>query len=174
MKLSEILPLEEWVIVRNIAGEYAQDPKLVVAIGWHETHWGRLGAGREGWILGYGYFPGSKVKEKYRGLENQLRGACWQMQRDLKKPLTYANLLDFAVNSWRPGNPQAWAQSVWSIYQSLVDDLTQELTPEPWEPGPPPPSVNQYVTDTSIRGLFGRIAAKIREIGDILDSWRVE
>ncbi|GAI12177.1 unnamed protein product, partial [marine sediment metagenome] len=55
---------------------YNFTPYLIAAIGWHETHWRRLGAGVRGWILGYGYFPGSTVKEKYRGLENQLKGAC--------------------------------------------------------------------------------------------------
>jgi len=52
----------DWELVKSICLDYGVSPYLIAAIGWHETHWGRLGAGKIGWILGYGYFPGSKVK----------------------------------------------------------------------------------------------------------------
>jgi len=114
----------DWELVKSICLDYGVSPYLIAAIGWHETHWGRLGAGKIGWILGYGYFPGSKVKEKYKGLENQLHGACHQISRDLKLPLTLNTLIDFAVNSWKSAAPTSWAKSVWSIYTAIKKDYT--------------------------------------------------
>ena len=126
MILSKILSKEEWELVKRISNEYNVDPLLIIAIGWHETNWGRLGAGRYGWHLGYGYYPGSKVKEKYQGLENQLRGACWQIGRDLKLPLTHESLTEFAKTSWKPGSPELWANAVWYYYQQLENDYDTE------------------------------------------------
>ncbi|GAH98946.1 unnamed protein product, partial [marine sediment metagenome] len=76
LKRPDFIPSADWTVVVRYCENYNITPYLIAAIGWHETHWGKLGAGRYGWILGYGYFPGSTVKEKYRGLENQLKGAC--------------------------------------------------------------------------------------------------
>lgn len=173
MKLSEIMTLNEWVIVRNITSEYNVDPKLIAAIGWHETHWGRLGAGRQGWHLGYGYFPGSTVAEKYRGLENQIRGASYQLKRDLKLPISLQTVTEFAFNSWKPGNPAAWAQSVWNIYNSLVDDLTSQLLPSGSEFPSEESRQDSYVETTSIRGLLTNIAGKLDEISRVLREWEV-
>lgn len=124
----DFIPDNDWVLVTKICLIYKGDPYFIAAIGWHETHWGRLGAGLIGWILGYGYFPGSTVKEKYKGLENQLNGACAQIGRDLVLPITLANVENFAVNSWKPGVPLAWAKSVFSIYTSLQSGFTPVIT----------------------------------------------
>lgn len=124
MKLSQVMSAQDWALTRQIAGEYGVDPLLLAAIGWHETHWGRLGAGRYGWHLGYGYYPGSEVKERYRGLERQLRGAAEHYRRHFQGPLTAENLLDYSRRAWRAGDPDAWARSVWRIYTTLQDDLT--------------------------------------------------
>lgn len=117
-----------WVLVTKICSNYSVDPLFIAAIGWHETHWGRLGAGLSGWILGYGYFPGSTVKEKYKGLENQLNGACAQIKRDMNLPIELANVENFAQYSWKPSAPIAWAKSVFSIYTSLQLGFTPVIT----------------------------------------------
>lgn len=65
----------DWALVKQIAGRYGVDPYLLVAIGFHETGWGKLGDGRYGNVLGYGsYDSGSTYK--YAGLSNQLAGAA--------------------------------------------------------------------------------------------------
>lgn len=173
MKLSDVMTLSDWVKVLDTASEFAVSPYLIAAIGWHETHWGRLGAGRKGWILGYGYFPGSTVAEKYKGLENQLRGACRQIARDLKKPLSLSTLTDFAKNSWKPGNPEAWAESVWKIYTALQDDLSPLLYPGGTLPKQEPVKTEVYVSETSAKGLLAKIASKIEELVKILREWEV-
>lgn len=106
--------------VRQVAQLYNLPANLLAAIGWHETHWGELGAGREGWYLGYGYYPGSTVAEKYRGLLPQLIGAAKQISDYFKgKELTYENWLAFSRESWRAGDPDAWAAGTWKVYQDL-------------------------------------------------------
>jgi len=119
VRISDMMSLDEWRVVCGIAARYRVDPILLAAIGWHETHWGRLGAGRRGWYLGYGYYPGSKIAEQVRGLIPQLKGASRMLHRGMQWPVTYQHLLAFAERYWRPGNPAAWARSVWRIYQQL-------------------------------------------------------
>jgi len=119
VRISDMMSLDEWRVVCGVAARYRVDAVLLAAIGWHETHWGRLGAGRRGWYLGYGYYPRSRVMYKYQGLIPQLRGASGMLKRGMKWPVTYEHLLEFARKYWRPGNPDAWAESVWKIYQEL-------------------------------------------------------
>jgi cell wall-associated NlpC family hydrolase len=55
---------------------YRVDPRLLLAIGGHETQWGALGAGRQGYTLGYGV-PGKGVLQaQYQGVENQYKYAA--------------------------------------------------------------------------------------------------
>lgn len=124
MRLSQVMSASDWQLTRQVAAQYGVDPLLLAAIGWHETHWGRLGAGRNGWHLGYAYYPGSTLKDQYKGLDRQLHGAASHVQRHFRGPLTYENLLQYSRNAWRAGDPDAWARSVWTIYTNLVDDLT--------------------------------------------------
>jgi len=119
VRISDMMSLDEWRVVCGIAAKYRVDAVLLAAIGWHETHWGRLGAGKRGWYLGYGYYPGSKVMYKYQGLIPQLEGASRLLKRGMKWPVTYEHLQEFARKYWKPGNPDAWAESVWKIYQGL-------------------------------------------------------
>ena len=45
MKASDMLSKSDLSQVVQIAGEYNVEPELLLAIGWHETQWGRLGTG---------------------------------------------------------------------------------------------------------------------------------
>ncbi|MGB9772344.1 MAG: hypothetical protein ACPLX7_10290, partial [Candidatus Kapaibacteriota bacterium] len=106
MKNSDMVTRSQWETIVRICSKYKVNPGLILAIGWHETQWGRLGAGQQGWYLGYGYYPGSTVAEQYRGLENQLEGACKHIQAYLNPyPLDYAHLLSYSKNYWRAGDP---------------------------------------------------------------------
>jgi len=119
MKIEDIMSPEDWRLVRGISEQYMVSPYLIAAIGWHETHWGRLGAGRRGWHLGFGYYQGSKIKNKTKGLANQVRYAADFISRYLERPLNYEHLLRFSVERWQAGDPTAWAKSVWNIYLSI-------------------------------------------------------
>lgn len=128
MSKPNFIPEDDWQATVAICSRWKVDPYFIAAIGWHETHWGKLGAGVNGWILGYGYFPGSTVKEKYRGLYKQVEGACQQISRDMKLPITLANVINFAVTSWRSGAPTAWARSIYSIWSSLAKGIIPQPT----------------------------------------------
>ncbi|MBA7530535.1 hypothetical protein ES705_22743 [subsurface metagenome] len=128
MSRPDFIPKTDWNLVLRYGVDFENEPYLIAAIGWHETHWGKLGAGRTGWILGYGYFPGSTVKEKYRYLENQLKGATKMLKDHFHAPITLDNITDFAVNHWKSGAPRSWAKSVYSIYYNLRKDIIPPIT----------------------------------------------
>lgn len=144
MKLSNIMSKEDWETVKRICAAADANPKLIAAIGWHETHWGRLGMGRYGYHLGVscwtrtraqyeldkkgglideetrsGYTYGLKV---FKGLEKQVKWAVDAMQGKVSKEPSYEEILNFAKRVWKPGDPEAWAKSVYSIYKSLEVD----------------------------------------------------
>lgn len=126
MTLSDIMTPEQISMVRQVSQLYNVPEELLAAIGQHETHWGQLGAGKQGWYLGYGYYPGSTVAEQYKGLLPQLQGASSQIANFFRnKSLTWENWQDFARQSWRPGDPRAWAESTWTIYQQLREETAQ-------------------------------------------------
>ncbi len=152
MRKPDFIPTSDWNTVLSICGSYGVDPFLIGAIGWHETHWGKLGAGKIGWILGYGYFPGSTVAEKYKGLLNQVTGACGMISGHLLQPITEVNMISFAVNTWRSSAPESWARSVYSIYVSIKGNYT-------------PP-----VTDTEIQDVGQRITELERKVTVDVDS----
>ena len=128
MAKPDFIPQADWDLTLSICKTYNIDPYLIAAIGWHETHWGKLGAGRTGWILGYGYFPGSKVKEKYRGLRMQVTGALAQYAAYMQSPITLATITYLAVYHWRSGAPRSWAKSVFSIWHSIKKGIDPEPT----------------------------------------------
>ena len=133
VKLAQIkptfIPSSDWALVLKYCVFHPEAPYLVAGIGWHETHWGRLGAGKGGWHLGFGYYPGSKVKEKYRGLENQLKGACSMISKYFKFPVSQSSCINFATAHYKPSVPTAWGKSVYSIYSALEKDKKPPPTP---------------------------------------------
>ena len=135
----DFIPQNDWNLILRHANNFLNEPYLIAGIGWHETHWGRLGAGKIGFILGYGYWPGSTVKDKYKGLINQLKSANSMLVDHYRRPITLNNTIDFAVNHWKSSAPRSWAKSVYSIYSNMqkgiipihteteVQDLTKRI-----------------------------------------------
>lgn len=120
---------EEWELVTDYALRFDIDPYLIAAIGWHETHWGKLGAGREGYLLGVGVLdPKTKLK-RFQGLENQLRWSASKISKYPLNPANYSHLLNFAMTVWRPGDPVSWAKSVYNIYLSLKRKYDRSYVP---------------------------------------------
>jgi hypothetical protein len=112
------IPTNFWSVDVQKAIDTGADPYLLAAIAQHETAFGTLGAGREGYTLGYGYPAPGQGDPFYQGVDNQLFYAGQQINSYFNgDPITYEGLLSFAQNSWKPGDPKAWADSVWNIYQ---------------------------------------------------------
>lgn len=65
------IPNADWSLAKKWGSAYGVDPMLLVAIGFHETHWGTLGDGRNGNVLGVGSFD-SGSSYKWSGVDNQL------------------------------------------------------------------------------------------------------
>ncbi|MBA7587599.1 hypothetical protein ES708_29630 [subsurface metagenome] len=128
MARPDFIPTADWSAVKTICARWKVDPYFIAAIGWHETHWNTHPRSPKDFHLGYGYFPGSTVKEKYKGLYKQVEGACKQIARDMKLPITLVNVTNFAVESWRSGAPRNWAKSVYSIWYSLTKGITPQVT----------------------------------------------
>lgn len=118
------------------ASAYNVDPYALAAVGWHETHWGTLGAGRPSsgsYIFGYGVPLGSARQTQYTGTEMQIkmlskRLAQWQAFLG-HAPSSLSDWNKFAAGApgsplgWQPagnGGPPAWAQSVYDKQRELA------------------------------------------------------
>lgn len=135
----DFIPQADWDLVLKYANHFSNEPYLIGSIGWHETHWFMIGAGPGGWGLGFGYWPGSPYKDKYKGIIAQLKGADKMLVAHYKRPITLDHTTDFAVNHWKSSAPRSWAKSVYSIYSNLqkgiipihteteVQDLTERM-----------------------------------------------
>jgi len=194
LKLSEILSTFEWVSILERCVPAKVNPKLIVAIGWHETHWGRLGMGRYGYHLGISCWTRNDAQFKYdkehglidwesysktkyghlycsiglKGFIKQVEWAVNQIKGKIPYDIQYKDVEYIAKNIWKPGNPLAWARSVWSIYTELEDDLSakhREASEDeiPTAEGDLP----------STAGLLQKIAYYLEEIARVLKEWRL-
>lgn len=108
------IPAKDWLLAQSYGGIYGVDPLVLVAIGWHETQWGKLGAGRQGLYLGVGAYDSGPTM-KFAGLANQLnQGAKILAEHGVH------NIADIQAGkaSWWATDPN-WAQGVVSAYQRL-------------------------------------------------------
>ena len=157
------MPVSDWQKVVDYANRYGTVPELLAAIGWHETHWGRLGWGRYGFHLGVGCYSEREANYRFQGLDNQLRWAARQLGRHIGRNVTLPGLISFARNVWRPGNPEAWARSVYRIYRELG--------------GPVGGGAASYAVsggtdiDISVERELRSIEASVNNIRSILRSW---
>lgn len=126
IKTTDMLSTSQLDKVYEIADTWNVDPKLILAIGWHETQWGRLGDGKKGMYTGFGSFD-SGSDYKYAGFDKQVENTTLKMSRWGMKPgnVTLAQLqagqkgvLPTGIYATSP----TWANSVYSIYNSIVED----------------------------------------------------
>lgn len=113
------MSLGDWNKCLYYANKYNTKPELLAAIGWHETHWGRLGWGRKGFHLGVGAYSATRGNYAFQGLDKQLNWAARQLGKYMGRNVTLPALIGFARQVWRPGNPDAWAKDVYNIYIEL-------------------------------------------------------
>jgi len=66
----------DWQKVCSYASKYGTIPELLAAIGWHETHWGQLGWGKQGFHLGVGAYSATKANYSYQGFRQSIRLGC--------------------------------------------------------------------------------------------------
>lgn len=123
---SYILPADwEWIVAYcpSFAG-------TIAAIGWHETQWGALGAGRIGYLLGVGVPTSAKPKRVYRGFERQVSWACRKLRVFFAtREFARVNLIEFGLQVWNPGyymrgkyvkTGKQWASRVWHYREQIV------------------------------------------------------
>ena len=107
--------------VNRYAAQYNVDPALILAIGQHETGWGKLGDGRKGMYLGYGSYDSGSDYSK-AGLDSQVRGVArklnsWGMSRG---NVTLDRLRQGNAGAFPSGiyaTDKGWPEKVWKYYQ---------------------------------------------------------
>src|SRR5215471_2431740 len=122
--------------------QYGVDPRLLLAIGGHETQWGTTGAGRPsqgGYALGYGVTD-SGILSKYAGLQNQYRYgaktlAGWGVH-------SLADVMAGKASRW--ATDPAWEKGVQSVYGTLGGAVANAVVP------PPPSRTPQGRTPQSV------------------------
>lgn len=176
---------QDWRTVTTIARQYNIDPKVLVAIGVHETGWGTQGAGQQGFYLGVGVPDSGQIQTQYQGLKAQVTEAA-----KILSNYGVHTIHDLASGVLAPHNGQVryasdpnWTQGVVSAYNNLAGThiqlnatvLDKQLgTSSGVAAGatstPQPLSVKQYLDNPDVAATYGYLAAylKDKEIGPIL------
>lgn len=113
------IPSDQWAFLVDQAAQYHTYPEVFAAIGWWETHWGAVGAGRQGYILGVGVPSAGPEQSAYQGLAAQIAWTAPRAGRVIDQHANYASFLAYARTIQRPTDPVAWAQGVWAVYQQI-------------------------------------------------------
>jgi hypothetical protein len=119
------IPDEDWALAQQYGSLYGVDPLLLVAIGIHETNWGKTGLGRKGLILGVGAYDSGPVYT-WVGVQNQLqKGAELLAKHGVK------NVADVRAGkaAWW-ATDTSWATQVAAEYDKLsgTDSTSQTAT----------------------------------------------
>ena len=160
MKRPSFIPVDQWKLVESLCSKYGVDPYLIAAIGWHETHWGTLGWGREGYYLGVGAYSKTNANPVYKGLSNQLGWAIPHIADFMAGKLNLPLLILFAQKVWRPGAPEAWANSVFQIWKTLREKYAGGI-PKPVQLPPDYISVRDYLEAQGYKVGWNDIEKKV-------------
>lgn len=123
MTPGDMLSSDQLNILYEIAEKFNVDPKLILAIGWHETQWGRLGDGKKGMVLGYGSFD-SGSDYSYAGFEKQVTGVAQKLKSWGMTPGAVSlSRLELGNKGLLPSGIYAtdsnWPNAVWTVYKNL-------------------------------------------------------
>jgi len=194
MKLSEILSRDEWNYIVEKCFPAKIKPELIVAIGWHETHWGRLGMGRYGYHLGISCWKRNEAQFQYdkrhglvdwesytkkpdghlycsiglKGFIKQVDWAVDKLKGKIPYDIQYKDVEYIAKNIWKPPNPISWARGVWSVYVDLEDDLSEKHREASEEEIP---AAEGELPSTA--GILQKIAYYLEKIAELLKEWRL-
>lgn len=171
----DFVPESDWRLILERARGNLDVAHFIAAIGWHETRWGTVGAGRRGFHLGYGVFdtPNPRVEARTRGLQNQIDGVIFELSkffgnRDIQTwRIDRATINRFHDVEWRStaGGGAWWRDGVGRIYESLRGRANINIAPfdiNRYRPRLPTPDQRQVpvrrVTATKIpTGLISTI-----------------
>lgn len=123
----DFITAEEWNTLLKYCTAYSVNPYLIIAIGLHETGWGELGWGKQGYILGVGCFNETQADISLQGFNTQISWATQALSKFFGLHPSEQELNEFAAKIWKPGDPAAWAVSVWSIYQKTLGQYAPEF-----------------------------------------------
>jgi peptidoglycan LD-endopeptidase LytH len=116
------VPSNQVALAQQYGRQYGVDPRLLLAIGGHETRWGSLGAGRQGYTLGYGATD-TGLLNQYAGVANQYRGAAKTLAGWGARSI--GDVL--AGKASRYATDPGWERGVAGVYRSLGGDLAGGL-----------------------------------------------
>jgi hypothetical protein len=116
------VPSNQIALAQQYGRQYGIDPRLLLAIGGHETHWGTLGAGRQGYTLGYGATD-TGLLNQYAGVANQYRGAAKTLAGWGARSI--GDVL--AGKASRYATDPGWERGVAGVYRTLGGDLAGGL-----------------------------------------------
>jgi len=139
-----IPPPIQVALARKWGQKYGVDPRLLLAIGGHETQWGTTGAGRPGqggYVLGYGVTD-SGILSKYHGIANQyMYGAKtlagWGVHG-------IGDVMSGKASRW--ATDPAWEKGVQSVYQGMGGALPPGVAGPPAVPPPQAPPKPKFLT----------------------------
>lgn len=123
LKASDMLTSSQLSQLYSISSRYNVDPKLILSIGWLETHWGRLGDGRKGMYTGYQSFD-SGSNYGASGFVTQVTGTAKKMAAWGMTPgnVSLSRLQQGQAGRLPTGiyaTSKTWAGSIWQIYREL-------------------------------------------------------
>ncbi len=146
------IPAADWQLAQKWGHTYGVDPLLLVAIGLHETDWGKLGDGRKGNILGVGsYDSGSTYK--WAGADAQLHeGAKILAAHGVH---TIADVIAGKARWW--ATDPNWAKGVASWYNKIKNGFS---SPSAGSPTPSSPG----------GGLLGQVLGLPKEVTGFLQA----
>jgi peptidoglycan DL-endopeptidase CwlO len=159
-------PALQVALARKYGQQYGVDPRLLLAIGGHETQWGTTGAGRPsqgGYALGYGVTD-SGILSKYAGLQNQYRyGAS-----TLAKWGVHSIQDVMAGKAARWATDPAWEKGVQSVYGSIGGKLPANVAGPPAVPPPmAPPKAPRSVVMTPPAPRFQTVSRQVYDPGQL-------
>ncbi len=140
MLATDLLPSDKLNILQAIAADFNTDANLILAIGQHETGWGKLGDGVNGMYTGYGsYNSGSDYTKA--GFETQVSGTARKMAAwGIRPGRVSLNILKDGNNGLLPTGIYAtdhrWPDKVYSIYKSIIDNSSATNDSESIDPAP--------------------------------------
>jgi len=116
------VPEKFWSEASSIGSAAGVDPLLLAAIAQHETGFGALGAGRDGFALGVGVYdkgnPNSNYQDANGTYTKQLTWAANSLANKFSGDVTEANIKAYQDASGYATDP-AWAKGVYNSYQRL-------------------------------------------------------
>jgi len=154
-------PPTQVALAQKYGKQFGVDPRLLLAIGGHETQWGAAGAGRAtqgGYVLGYGVTD-SKTLSQYAGVENQYRYAA----KTLASWGVHSIADIQAGKASRYATDPAWENGVMAVYAGLGGKMPSAPGAAPATAGKPSPTETGTATPVDYRKQ-----AALSALGDIV------